>query len=119
MGRDNFGLVGANSDSYWAQQDIEDLRTFIQDGRLILDPKCVVHKLMFENTIWDKTHKDYERSNSGYHGDCVDTALYIFRNLDFTCPLPAVATYNPETHFIAPENKRLLEEQDDVEYHDL
>jgi len=87
------------------EQAIEDLRTFIQDGRLILDPRCVIHKLMFENTIWDKTHKDYERSSSGYHGDCVDTALYMFRNLNFNCPVPTFYNTDQENSFLPIRKK--------------
>jgi hypothetical protein len=97
------------------EQALEELRTFIQDGRLILHPRCVIHKLMFENTIWDKTHKDFERSNSGHHGDCVDSTLYTFRNVNFENPLPAVPPMNVEKEFITPSNKSQLEEQEGIE----
>ena len=94
-------------------QAIEDLRTFVQDGRLILNPKCVIHKLMFENTIWDKTHKDYQRSSAGYHGDCVDTALYAYRNINFACPVPSTHNVNTEDTFL-PRTATLSNEQEDL-----
>lgn len=87
------------------EQALESLRAFIGEGRLILDPKCVVHRTMFENTIWKDDHRDFERSASGFHGDCVDSALYAFRNLRYDNPVPALNAINLEETFVKSPEK--------------
>src|ERR1700690_3608056 len=59
------------------RQYLEALRAFIGQGCLILDPRCIIHKTMFENTIWKEDHSEFERSSSGFHGDCIDSTLYM------------------------------------------
>lgn len=87
------------------EQALESLRAFIGEGRLILDPKCVIHRTMFENTIWKDDHHDFERSASGFHGDCVDSALYAFRNLRYDNPVPALDGIDLENHFVKSKSK--------------
>lgn len=92
------------------KQYLETLRSDISAGGVILDPKCVVHASMFANTIWNKARNDFERSASGFHGDCIDTLLYMHRNLVTDNPVPSDFQYEPETMFIrTPE--RLQEDR--------
>lgn len=87
------------------EQALESLRAFISNGRLILDPGCVIHKTMFENTIWKDDHRDFERSASGFHGDCVDSTLYLFRNIRYDNPVPALNAINFEEMFVKSKEK--------------
>jgi len=87
------------------EQALESLRAFIANGRLILDPRCVIHRTMFENTIWKDDHRDFERSASGFHGDCVDSALYAYRNLRLDNPIPSLDGIDLENHFVKSPDK--------------
>ena len=94
------------------RQYLEALRAFISQGSLVLDPRCVLHKTMFENTIWKEDHSDYERSASGFHGDCVDSTLYLYRNLITDCPIPALNGIDFENTFI--KSKERMTEQKEI-----
>ncbi len=82
------------------RQYLEALRAAIGQGQIILDPRCVLHKTMFENTIWKDDHSEFERSASGFHGDCIDSALYMFRNMITTNPVPMLNGIDLENNFI-------------------
>lgn len=89
----------------WTAKDkkkmyLEQMRAAIGQGQIILDPRCVIHKTMFENTIWNNQHSDFERSASGFHGDCIDSALYAYRNMNTVNPVPANFNLNQENTFI-------------------
>lgn len=103
----------------WTAKDkkelaLESMRTGISQGGLLLSEKCVAHKMMFENTIWNEAHNDFEHSIAGYHGDAIDSTLYAYRNLNRENPLPAVPPLNWQKYFINPTQKKLLEEQNDI-----
>lgn len=98
----------------WTAKDkkkmyLEQFRAAIGQGQIILSPKAKIHKTMFENTIWNNQHNDFERSASGFHGDCVDSALYAFRNLVTVNPVPSAFQINFENTFV----KRKLETEED------
>lgn len=82
------------------RQYLEALRAFIGQGSLVLSPKCKIHKTMFENTIWKDDHSEFERSASGFHGDCIDSVLYMYRNLVTTNPVPVLNGIDLENNFI-------------------
>ena len=96
------------------RQYLEQLRTFIKAGSLILDPKCVIHKRMFETTLWKKDWSEFERSASGFHGDCIDSTLYQYRNLNYSNPIPPIVNFNPQTQFIPASFNTMSEEQRDL-----
>lgn len=96
------------------RQYLEQLRTFIKNKSLILSPKCVIHRKMFETTLWKKDWSEFERSASGFHGDCIDSTLYQYRNLNTTNPIPALVNFNPQTQFIPNGFSTETEEQRDL-----
>lgn len=96
------------------RQYLEQMRTFIKAGSLILSPKCVIHRKMFETTLWKKDWSEFERSASGFHGDCIDSTLYQYRNLNTTNPIPAIVNFNPQTQFISPRFNTQTEEERDL-----
>ena len=87
------------------RQYLEALRAFIGQGSLVLSPKCTIHKTMFENTIWKEDHAEFERSASGFHGDCIDSTLYMYRNLITTNPVPPLNAIDLENNFIKSIDK--------------
>ena len=89
----------------WTAKDkkkmyLEQMRAAIGQGGIVLHPKCVLHKTMFENTIWNQQRSDFERSASGFHGDCIDSTLYAFRNMNTINPVPALFQVDKENTFI-------------------
>lgn len=101
----------------WTAKDkkrhyLEALRAFIGQGGLVLSPKCTIHKTMFENTIWKDDHSEFERSASGFHGDCIDSTLYMYRNLVTQNPVPALNAINMEETFI--KSMRNMDEKKDI-----
>lgn len=87
------------------RQYLEALRAFIGQGGIVLDPSCIIHKAMFENTIWKDDHSEFERSASGFHGDCIDTTLYMYRNLVTTNPVPSLNGLDLENDFIRSQQR--------------
>lgn len=94
------------------KQGLEGLNQFIADGQLILSPKAAIHATMFNNTIWNHSRSDFERSASGYHGDCIDSTLYAYRNLDLSNPVPSLYTINLEDVMI--KNPQAYQDQQAV-----
>ncbi len=89
------------------KQHLEQMRADIAQGGIIIDPKCTIHATMFANTIWNAARTDFERSASGFHGDCIDSVLYMHRNLITENPVPAGFQFDAETMFIrSPEKLR-------------
>jgi hypothetical protein len=82
------------------RQYLEALRAFIAQGSLVLDPRCKLHATMFQNTIWKDDHSEFERSASGFHGDCIDSTLYLYRNLNVSNPIPQLNGIDLENNFI-------------------
>lgn len=93
------------------RQFLEQMRTFIKQGNLVLHPRCTVHRKMFETTLWKKDWSEFERSASGFHGDCIDSTLYQYRNLDISNPIPPIINFNPQTQFIPNGFSTQTEEQ--------
>jgi hypothetical protein len=96
------------------RQYLEALRAAIGQGSIVLNPRCVIHKTMFENTIWKDDHSEFERSASGFHGDCIDSILYMYRNMITDNPIPPLNAIDLENQFIKSirdmdENKKVGE----------
>jgi len=82
------------------RQYLEALRAAIGQGQIVLSSRCKIHKTMFENTIWKEDHSEFERSASGFHGDCIDSSLYMFRNMVTTNPVPVLNGIDLENDFV-------------------
>ena len=101
----------------WTAKDkkrhyLEALRAFIGQGGLVLSPSSILHKTMFENTIWKDDHSEFGRSASGFHGDCIDSTLYMYRNLITTNPVPSLNGVDFENVFIKSVSK--MDEKKDI-----
>lgn len=100
------------------EAQVNQLRRWIQDGKIIINPKCkhLIHHL--KTTIWNLQRTEFERNEEG-HGDGVDALLYMLRNAPVSVnPFPAFdPSVTPYTHVIPPEvevrrdeNARVLEQ---------
>lgn len=75
---------------------INELRIWIQDGKIVIHPRCKMLAHQLSTTTWNKTHTEFDRNEDG-HGDLIDALAYLVRNLhkDHN-PFPAtpVPAYN-------------------------
>jgi hypothetical protein len=104
LGSDH-GLAFAPTAKDEKEAQVNELRRFVQAGRVRIHPRCVnlLHDL--QTTIWNKARTEWERTSDGHHGDGVDALLYMLRNAprnDNPYP-PKYATVDPVTHLIPDE----------------
>ena len=73
---------------------VNELRLWVQRGRLIIDPSCTHLIRQLKTAVWNKRRTSFERTASDGHFDGVDALIYMIRNAPI-CenPYPAL----PET----------------------
>lgn len=82
---------------------VNELRLWVNSGRLILHPRCVYFIGCLENGIWDKSKKAFARSTAYGHYDGLAALCYLVRHIDAkTNPIPANLGISEQTHSIPP-----------------
>ncbi len=71
---------------YGTQKDAKELqinrlRIMLNDGSLVIHPRCAELIQQLETTIWNQQRTSYERNKYG-HGDLLDALVYLVRNID-------------------------------------
>jgi hypothetical protein len=61
---------------------INQLRMLIQSNRVIIHPRCKTLVQHLKHASWDKTRKDFKRSEAHGHYDGVMALCYLIRNID-------------------------------------
>lgn len=70
---------------------VNEVRLWINQGRLIVDEKCKQLLGCLKYGVWDKNHKEFERSVAFGHFDAFAALMYLIRNIDQnTNPVPAM-----------------------------
>lgn len=88
-----------NKDSLDAM--VNEVRMFVNEGRLHVDPKCTMLIGCLKYGIWDAKHKEFGRATVYRHFDHLASLIYMIRNLDqSTNPIPSTHFYNINTHHI-------------------
>jgi len=86
--------------------NINRLRMFINDERLIINPRCrnLISQLKF--AIWkDDSRKTFARDSGGYHFDVLAALMYFCKHVDMSSnPFPAGYGYDPFTDFGYPRD---------------
>jgi hypothetical protein len=69
---------------------INTLRLLVQEGRLVVHPRCkTLVKTLFA-AAWNKKHNSYERGDDIGHADALDALIYLTRNIRWQHnPVPA------------------------------
>lgn len=68
---------------------VNELRWFISQGRLIVNPSCKLLLGAIKYGIWDKQRKSFAKSKVFGHFDHLAALIYLVRNLDqHTDPIP-------------------------------
>lgn len=78
---------------------VNEVRMWINSGRLLVSPKCTHLIGCLENGIWDKAKKEFSRSAVFGHFDGLAALCYLIRNIDTqTNPVPATFGMTIHTH---------------------
>jgi hypothetical protein len=78
------------------------VRTVIQNGKILIHPRCVNLIRQMKTAIWNNARTKYERTEKEGHFDLIDALVYFLRNVDrFTNPYPNMPEWvRQDTHFI-------------------
>lgn len=83
---------------------VNELRLWVNSGRLIVHPRCSYIIGCLENGIWDKNKKSFARSSTYGHFDGLAALCYLVRHVDqATNPIPALYGLSNQTHHIPQE----------------
>ncbi len=78
----DYDLYFRPTEKHNREQYIVKMKTWVQENRIIIDPKCVNLISHLKGATWDKTRKDFKRHSDGHHYDGVAALMYLVRNLD-------------------------------------
>lgn len=81
---------------------VNELRLWVNSGRLLIHPRCTYLIGCLENGIWDKSKKQFARSTTYGHFDGLAALCYLVRHIDVqTNPIPALLGISEQTHSIS------------------
>jgi len=85
------------------EAQVNMLRMWIRDGRVLIDPSCRHLIFQLKTTIWDVARKEFDRTDEG-HGDGVDALIYMLRNAPIRRnPYPVLPDWvTPFSHVMPP-----------------
>jgi hypothetical protein len=89
---------------------VNEVRIWINDGRVLVDPKCkftiaCLEKAVWANTIMGQQRRDFARTEALGHFDALAALIYLIRNIDTTTnPIPAHHNIDGANAYIAGSN---------------
>lgn len=84
---------------------VNELRLWVKDKRIIVDPKCKHVAGCLEFGVWDTNKKMWGKSLVYKHFDALAALMYLVRNIDqHTNPIPSQHGTSVFTHFTPPQN---------------
>lgn len=90
---------------------VNELRVFIKDGRLIIDPKCKKLLGCLRYGIWNDRRNSFKRSPLYGHYDHLAALVYLIRNLDQSSdPVPGIQHDEAVTFVKKKRTAKRLEE---------
>lgn len=86
------------------EAQVNQLRLWVQTGRIEIDPSCAHLIRQLHTAIWNKQRTEFERSAMDGHFDGVDALIYMLRNAPIHVnPYPALsAAVSEHTHTVLP-----------------
>lgn len=76
----DINFLPTNKDSLEAM--VNEVRTWMKQGRVKINPKCEILINSLANGIWDKQRKQFDRSKVYGHYDSVAALIYLIRNIN-------------------------------------
>lgn len=64
-----------------ADAALNNLRNWIQDEKIIINPRCTRLIAHLETAVWNKSKTSFDRSGDNGHFDAVDSLKYMIRNI--------------------------------------
>lgn len=64
-----------------ADAALNNLRNWIQDEKIIINPRCVRLIAHLETAVWNKSKSSFDRSGDNGHFDAIDSLKYMIRNI--------------------------------------
>jgi hypothetical protein len=81
---------------------VNELRLYVSQGRILIDPKCRQAIGCLKYGAWDEKRKKFGRSAVYGHYDALAALIYLVRNLDVhTSPIPPDYNLSESTHWIS------------------
>jgi len=94
---------------------ILDVRNWIVDGKIEIDPSCRMLNAQMRAAVWDKRHKDFARMEGFGHFDFVAALIYLVRNcIPNADRLPPHYGKSGYSHWISPDHA-MTHEQEQLE----
>jgi hypothetical protein len=86
------------------EQMVNELRTWVRQRRIFIDPRCINLIAQLEAAIWTGTRRSFEHTEAYGHFDLVDALVYLLQALPRGVnPYPLMPEgVNPFTHYIEP-----------------
>ncbi len=82
--------VGTGKDKHSKEWMVSQTRKFINDGNLLIHPRCKMLIASLEFGIWKEGYSEFARSKELGHYDFLDALIYLISSL-----IPAVRNINP------------------------
>lgn len=89
---------------YGKEQMVNEVRTWVRQRRILIDPRCTQLIAQLEAAIWTSSRKSFDHTEAFGHFDLVDALVYLLQALPLHVnPYPLMpAGVSPDTHYIAP-----------------
>ena len=85
------------------QAMIAEVRVWINNGRVAINPRCKELIGCLENAIWDLHREKFAHSKVYGHFDALAALMYLIRGINQTTnPIPSQAEINPYLQFVKP-----------------
>jgi len=80
---------------------VDTLNNLVREERIVIDPRCVRLIEQIATTLWNSTRTEWERSPKRDHGDLLDDAIYMSREIRWNrdprpVPEPTDAAWKPK-----------------------
>lgn len=89
---------------------VNEARTWLREGRVVIDPSCKILLRSLEAGIWTKPDsngkRQFDRLPGLGHCDHVAALVYMIRSIDVhSNPVPHLHNFQEEKQFVSPENR--------------
>ena len=84
------------------EAQVNALRMLVKDEKIIIDPSCRTLIRQLKTAVWKDNRKEFERTKTEGHFDCVDALIYMLRNAPrYENPYPSLPEgITDELHWI-------------------
>lgn len=94
------------------EEMVNEVRIWVNAGRVIVDPRCEQTIDCLSYGIWDEHRKQWERSDRLGHFDALAALMYLIRNVDSrTNPIPPEYGKPSEAYFFDEAKKQANKEK--------